>query len=207
MTEPSTKDQVRKEFLEHVKDHVMTVVRDDGINRHLRFQKGDSSVFWFDIITWDGCLCIRGDCGTYLFSRIPDMFQFFRMDKQDFNYSKDSPLQINTAYWREKCIAEDPASGTLEFTETYFRQYIETHFNDYYDGPENERASVWAAIEEDVLRAENEYEAHEKLRDFSFKGFEFGDSWEYHLKTYTYHYLWCCYAIAWAIQKYDNSKL
>jgi hypothetical protein len=36
--------------------------------------------------------------------------------------------------------------------------------------------------------------------------FEFTDSWEWNYREYTYRYIWCCYALAWAIKKYDEVK-
>ena len=65
-------------FLGDVDWHVMTVLRDDGVHRHIRLKRPDSGSYWFDLITWPGTLCIDGDCGTYVFRRLEDMFQFFR---------------------------------------------------------------------------------------------------------------------------------
>jgi hypothetical protein len=35
---------------------------------------------------------------------------------------------------------------------------------------------------------------------------ELTDLWEYDFKSYTFHYIWCLYAIVWGIRTYDLSK-
>jgi hypothetical protein len=78
-------------------------------------------------------------------------------------------------------------------------EFIEEH-------PKVSCMDLWEEIQFDVLDAETGEEAYLKLRDFEFNGFSFRDSWEWDLKEYTYHYIWNCYAIAWAIKQYDNLK-
>lgn len=36
---------------------------------------------------------------------------------------------------------------------------------------------------------------------------QFEDLWDYSFQQFTHHFMWCCYALAWGIQKYDESKL
>lgn len=73
-------------------DHKLTIMRDDGLYRHLRCQKPGTWVYGFDIVTWPGYLCVCGDIGTWVFSRERDMVQWFeRMDGR-----------INPDYWSEK---------------------------------------------------------------------------------------------------------
>lgn len=38
-------------FLKDAENHKMTVVRDDGVYRHLRFMKPETTSYWFDLIT------------------------------------------------------------------------------------------------------------------------------------------------------------
>ena len=72
-------------FLDDVKNHQISIIKDDGLHRFIRFKRPDSTSYWFDLITWPEFLCISGDCGTYVFSRTEDMFKFFRMNDNDFN--------------------------------------------------------------------------------------------------------------------------
>ena len=47
-----------EQFLKDAADHQMEVLRDDGVNRHLRFRNPESNAYWFDIITWPGALLL-----------------------------------------------------------------------------------------------------------------------------------------------------
>ena len=215
-------------FLKDVSNHAMEVLKDDGIYRHLRFaSKGEHS--WnqrFEIVTWPGYLAFAGDMGCFVFSRLSDMFEFFHTDRRD-----NGKLGINLSYWAEKLKAVDSngryASGATEFHEAQFEALVNEHVNQWieefdgeYDSSEEETAKqketfateLRSAIKDDVLsRAEEgEHAAHEALRDFSCEingqKFEFSDTWEWDLKDYTLRFVWCCYAIAWAIRHYDESK-
>lgn len=70
-------------FLNDVANHEMIIIRDDGVNRHVRFKRPNSSCMYFDLITWPGHLCYTGDMGSYVFRRLEDMFEFFRTDRND----------------------------------------------------------------------------------------------------------------------------
>lgn len=60
----------KEQFLVHVREHEIKVIRDDGLHRHLRFKKQNTSNQYFDLITWPGTICIHGDMGTFVFSRV-----------------------------------------------------------------------------------------------------------------------------------------
>lgn len=78
-------------FLVDTAFHRLEIIRDDGLYRHLRMKQPGTSCYYFDVITWPGYLTVTGDMGTWTFSRIADMFDFF------------GPWQdgINTGYWSE----------------------------------------------------------------------------------------------------------
>src|SRR5690348_13144744 len=104
----SKEDNCEQWFLKDVSTHEMIVIRDDGANRHIRFKRPGTSCMYFDLITWPGYLCYTGDMGTYVFSRLEDMFEFFRTDR-DYNKRKGRELSINPKYWGEKLQAVDSA--------------------------------------------------------------------------------------------------
>lgn len=93
-TKPATVTEVAAQrFPKDVADHELTILRDDGLYRHLRCAQPGTGSYWFEIVTWPGALAIRGDAGDgYLFSRIDDMLEFFRRPDQ----------RINPQYWAEK---------------------------------------------------------------------------------------------------------
>lgn len=75
--------EIAARFAREMAGHEMTVLHDDGLYRHLRFTSNlrGHGEYWFYLITWPGCLTIRGDYGNaYTFTREPDMLPFFRDD-------------------------------------------------------------------------------------------------------------------------------
>jgi hypothetical protein len=196
-------------FLKDVDHHVMSVLRDDGLHRHIRFKRADSGSYWFDLITWPGTLCIDGDCGTYVFRRLEDMFRFFRTDR---DWLRDgATLAINPGYWGEKLQAKSMHGGYEEFSADLVRESIKSRFDDWVEseGPDEAvKADLWEAIENDVLYYSDE-DPHEFMRaihGFNHNGFEFTDFWETKTHDYTFHFIWCCYAIAWGVKTYDEAK-
>lgn len=198
-----------EQFLKDVSTHEMEIMRNDGVNRHLKFRRNKSFIYGFDIITWSGYLCITGDMGCYVFSRIEDMFDFFIMGENDFNNSKDRKLNINTGYWAEKVQAMDRHEGISEFSSERFEENIEERFDNYFEDEEDEdkKNECWEAIQDEVLcNSDNEYEAIRSAMDFKHGDFEFCDFWETNCNERPYRYVWCLYAIVWSILKYNNER-
>ncbi len=192
-------------FLGDVKDHELTVVRDDGVNRHLRFKRPGTGCYHFDLITWPGHLCITGDCGTYVFQRVEDMFKFFRMTESDLSRNPEKKLNINTGYWAEKVLSVDKHGKIKEFSSDTFREDVKQYFDDFFeDCDETDKNEIWNEIEESVLSyADDEHEAYRALYDFHCKGFEFA-YFESSCKEYTFRYIWNLYAIVYGILEYDK---
>lgn len=207
-------------FLRDVAEHEMTVIRDEGVHRHIRFRKPGTICMGFDLITWPGCLCYCGDMGTFVFQRLQDMFEFFRMDRRDFNYRKDRSIQINPQYWAEKLEATNNSGGHTEFSEELFKQAVMGDLlswlrNHRDETTKEERRELWEAVCDQVLGADGDsggYRMQAAAHDFTHfvskeaGEFYFQDFWEHRLTDYTFHFIWCCYALAWGIQKYDESK-
>jgi len=226
-----------KRFLDDVASHKMEVVRNDGVNRHLRFKRPNTTNYHFDILTWPGHLVVTGDCGTYVFSRVQDMFGFFRMDGRDFNHRKDVALNINPGYWAEKVLSESRfGNGVEEYSEEKFKARVKDYFDSHFQHeieeenavrsdasleepitPEEEsefveaakkRAELWQEIEWDVLRhADNEHLAYQAAYNFESDEFQFVDFFDCNLKQFTFHYIWCIYAVVWGIQQFDMAML
>lgn len=181
----------------------MTVLKDDGLYRHLRFKKAGTSFYWFDIVTWPQNLMIRGDMGSFAFSRIEDMFEFFR----------DSGQDINPGYWSEKLTAPDPRDAQ-SYSEDKFRICVKQAYDDYVEARGQDDPDVWQRIELEILDSEDccdESAARDLMLHFDRQvgrydcspGF-FGDAWEWDLRDWKYQFLWCCYAIQHAISSYDK---
>lgn len=188
----------RERFEKDVADFKMTVVLEQGLHRHLKFRETDRRFgsYWFDIVTWPGVLVFRGDMGCFVFSRIEDMFQFFH-----------GP-HINPGYWGEK-LQGDVVHKRYEPEnfETFLRDSAKEYIRD--NGLlQKEQEDLWDAVNE-VLEWEDYWSADAARRildDFDCQGLTFSDTWELDFKDYTYHYLWACYAIQYAIAQYKKEK-
>lgn len=201
-----------KEFLKDVQLHAMKIERDDGVYRHLRFAQPENSwLHRFEIVTWPGALCIRGDAGTYVFSRLTDMFAFFRHESTE----RDG-LYINDGYWAEKLIASDchgrNSDGVMRFDPDEFRaavsrRYVE-HVRSFMRGMPEDRRALRSALDDEVLAYadSSEDEAMRAAGSFEHDGFRLTDFWEVNCRRYTHQFIWSLYAIAWAIGQYDSVK-
>lgn len=183
-------------FARDTAQHRMTVLHDDGLYRHLRFMARRSSEFWFDIVTWPGSLAIRGDIDGHMFSRLPDMFEFFRADRR---------WGINPRYWAEK--TEGGIRSVQQYSEALFRQLVVEYFVESarWDGVP---AGTGKAIRTWILNGDLSDERHARnvLEDFAHREFEFADVWEWDFHDYTPSFLWVCHAIVWGIAQYDRIR-
>lgn len=203
----------QQQFERDVANHVMTIHRDEGAERHITFKTPGTSCYWFEILTWPGTLCIRGDCGTYVFSRLTDMFEFFRTDRGN----DPMKLYINPGYWCEKLQAVD-CNGygdgrAKEFDAERFEERVKERVEDHLEGYEisdEKRESLMNDIQWEILDKANDGEfcAFDALMEFRSEEFPdlFTDCWEWDCKEYSFRFIWNLYAIAWAIRTYDAAK-
>jgi hypothetical protein len=74
--------EVGERFESDTAEHELTVLRDEGLYRHLSYGKPRSGTMRVDVVTWPGHLAYVGDMGAFVFSRVADMFTFFRGDRR-----------------------------------------------------------------------------------------------------------------------------
>jgi hypothetical protein len=198
-------------FLRDVANHEMTICLDTNLYRHLRFAQPQNSNMWFELMNWPGVLTIHGDMGTWTFSRVQDMFTFFRADN----------LRINAGYWSEKLQhgTYGGSEGAKVWSDDLFKERLREQLTNYYSLEGEDLATVTEALENEVLNQDNKYDLLIAARDFScdlrkdiripqlahrdrdrfqFDPCELPDG-----KEYAYHFIWCLYAIVWGIQQYD----
>lgn len=189
----------KEEFLERFKKHELTIFHDDGLYRHIRMSVGNSWYDQFDLVTWPGHLAYSGDLGDFTFQRLDDMFEFFR--------GHDTP---NPYYWSGKLQSVDRHGSFEEYSDDRLFDRIKENFKEWdFDNSEHKKGA-WEDIEEELLRGfDNEVDAKSALREYvsPFGGHEFVDAWEWDVKDWTYRFMLACYAIPWAIGKYDELKL
>jgi hypothetical protein len=205
MTSPQISPEVeaRQCFSGDTADHEMSILHDDGLYRHLRFQKPGTSAYYFDLVTWPGYLAIVGDAGDYTFARVRDMFEFFEGDDD----------RINPRYWAEKlCV---PGHDTARrYSEQLYRQRVSEWLNQIveYNGlnasaeDSLRRAATEQLLNDDIVHYEDGVRA--ALRDFDPPGAGVGnwDTWEWDLREFDPRFLWCCWAIIWGIAQYRKAQ-
>jgi len=202
---------ILEKFNNEIKNHQMKVLLDQGVYRHLSFSRPGTSSYSFAIITGPGFLLYRGDMGCYEFERLNDMFNFFRGGA------------INPGYWSEKVESISKfGSGIRKFNHDSFEQKVLQEAKDFAEESElcgTALEQFNEQIDDLISSVEYEDDAYRQIREWEFDEIEtnddeffkftaediFGcDSWEFDFKEYTHHYLWCCHAIVWGINQYDQ---
>jgi hypothetical protein len=204
------------------REHQMTVLRDEGLYRHIRFQQPGTEIWRFDLVTWPGHLVITGgDVQDFHFARIPDMFEFFR-----------GPVgHVNPGYWAEKLCGN--AQRYQSYSPEKLKARVFQHFRLACSLRPGPHRPLWQAICRDVLDpyvSGDEATARQALSEFQFYStptdfnpepardftpqrvprpgywFEFADSWDWDLHDFDYHFLVSLHAIVWGIHEYDTAK-
>jgi hypothetical protein len=238
----SYNDDIAERFAADTPNHHMFVQHDDGLYRHLMFRDSrycndgewrvNNGFYWFDLITWPGTLVINGDCGTFTFSRVTDMFEFFR------------GYRVNPQYWAEKVRGE---TRVKSYCHELFRQEVK----EAVAAAEENYPGVGAAVEERFFgplaewSTEYESEARRALEEFTYplpegalckcsegdapvvlvresrysdtmvcpegcgvkvEPFAFFDTWEWDLSDWDWTFLWCLHAIVRGIAAYDAER-
>lgn len=194
----------RESFLADVANHRMQVLRDEGVYRHLRFSRPapNAWVQWFEIVTWPGALCLRGDMGTWVFSRDPDMFEFFRAPDQ---------LRIKEDYWLEKLEAEDKRTGAEEFSREVFLSGLRDKLQewDQFDGFPEDLQLAQDSLAQHLEHCNSHEELCAAMLEWDWNGDSFMTTGCYELPdgmVYTKQYEWCLWAIVWGIRQYDQHR-
>jgi hypothetical protein len=200
----------QERFLQDVEKHQLTILQDDGVYRHLKLSNPDSSAQHFNITTWPNYLCISGDMGCFVFSRLTDMFNFFRADE----------LGVNARYWRGKLEAprhDDPSVIAFDDTaaendvKAALNQWVKDTQEDIDDENREEKEQLIEDVTEkvkDELLGRDEIGFYHNMRDWDAEETTFDICealCDHDHKKHKYHFIWCCYAIVWAIQQYDKS--
>jgi hypothetical protein len=199
-------DTIAERFARDTVNHTMTVLHDDGLYRHLRFQREvwrpplvkplKSGCGWFDLITVQGSLIFKGDGESFVFSRDPDMFKFFRTSAW-----QGKP---NVQYWAQKVTSDQKCLKKFDadlFVKTMKGHYLEL-VRDGNVPPGTSKALLSRAEDYDLSYEVN---ARAFLDDFEYEGFRFEDTWEWDFRDYDWWFLWACQAIVWGIAQYDES--
>lgn len=217
---------VATHFADDVAEHRLIIRLDQGLHRHLVFEQREHA--WnnrFELITAPSSLTITGDRGAHTFRRMADMFQFFRQNGNNH--------RINPSYWAEKL--PDSGCSVKVYSEDTLKANVEMYLKDWADEYEDRHGQWqldfrhWKTVPfakgyrpapkepktiGELRELIADYEADGKLmyedgaRELLGELEQLGavsDTWEWDLRDWDYHFLWCLHAIAWGIQQYDNA--
>lgn len=190
-------------FRNDVRNHQMTIVRDDGLHRHLTFKQPGTFNRHFHITTWPGYLCISGDMDCYVFSRLPDMFDFHRLPA-----GRDPDFE----YWAEKVQAQEKHSDIYSYSEGHFEEAIRYWFRCQNFSSFRHARGVWEDLQECLLGHDfvNAQDAMTHACNWSRRidgtTYRMEEFWEHRIEEVGFGFVWACYAIAWAVRQYDRAK-
>jgi len=203
-------DQIKERFDKEIVEHEMTIHQDRGLYRHIVFAVPGTNIYHFNLTTFPNYLIISGDMGTYAFSRVEDMFRFFRNER----------ICINPSYWGEKLKSISTNGGYEKFNVDEFKQGVEESFEAYREYLDDKELAdkIWADIKMTVIDPANddgagwvamqsaiEYRYEDILADINI-GNIFQDFWEHSCNRFDYNYIWCLWAIVHGIKMYDEFK-
>ena len=197
-----------KDFAANTREHVLTLLHDDGEYRHVRFARPDSGLYRVDVVTWPYHLAVSGDLHGFVFRRLSDMFEFFRSTHAG---------HIDPGYWAEKVV--DGRERCRSWSEDLFTAQVT---EDLAAAEKNwpglteawkEKTDGWLA-DWDVSY---EYGARSAVDNFEFEHpdstwsnrrvwhFEDTDQWQ--LTDWDWHYLRSCHAVRATIAAYDATRV
>lgn len=170
-----------------------------GRLRLLRFRREDKQFQgWFDIVSYPGTLIINGDYGCYAFARTPDMFDFFRTSRKE----------PNVDYWASKCL--QPRKTFTAYSPELFVHQVVDWIVERVKGGDRFGPELRQRIRDEVIgEAENgQIAAISAALNFEDEAGHsvFQDFYEVTTEAYDFGFLWCLYAVMWAVQQYDKAK-
>jgi hypothetical protein len=186
-------------FVSEARGARMTVLKDDGLYRHLRFDFPHASWRWCEIVTWPHTLTVTGGLGCWVFSRDEDMLAFFRPDPDR--------ARVDAFYCSEKLLPhgrEGAKRFAADRVPVYIRETVARAADEYPDLAEEVEAAFFSRYSPS-LREESS--AREALARFvSSEGFRFDISgWD--LQEYNPWFLLSCVVLPWAVEQYDLAKV
>lgn len=194
----NNESEVKARIAGDLKNHVVTVLKSDGLYRHWRCSKPNDCNMSFDVITWPGFLCYVGDMGEYLFSREADMIPWMRGSCMSYSYAA------------EKCVAHD---GRLkEFSEERFEEVLQERIQEAeeYGGTYTvhrlsgkQEESVAEAIQE-IRDAYNIYSMSSDAVKAMYESCLWDGGDLPSCEEYTYHFLWCLHALKWFCKQIET---
>lgn len=199
-----TEDLAR--FKRDTRDHRMTILQDAGVFRHIRVRNPRSIAYSFNVTTVPGRLVFTGDMGSFVFARLPDMFEFHRI-----NWDHKTPT-IDYHYWAQKVEAADKHVGLEDFDADHFKATALREFWNHAWPDARTRRGAWEREIRDCIERDyrDSHDAITAMMEVSYPlGYQhehpFSEFYEYGPFTKPgFHFRWVCWAIAATIHDYDR---
>lgn len=124
-------DEYRR-FVEQTKDHVLTILHEDGLYRHLRMHDPRQGSMWsWQVSTIPWFLSTLGDIADgYSFSREEDMLDFFSYAGKNRRYYSDGAPSIDFRYWAEKLRGGRHSMDVKRYSAEDFLQQVREHLDE-----------------------------------------------------------------------------
>lgn len=146
----------------------------------------------------DRFLTISGDAGNY-------MFDLSSTNEHRLFECAEGLESLRFDRIGKALLSIDKTSGYMEFSPEMFREKVIRHVNvciTHEDLLQEDAAEIINLVKSEILCADDEFEAMMAIQDFHdellpdlFTEFSWSD-----VKAPTVRFLWCCFAIAWALK-------
>lgn len=190
--------EIAARFARETAKHEMTVLREDGLYRHLKFADPSGGFYRFDIVTWPHNLFLRGDGFSFGFAIYPteDMFDVFRGSRSG---------GINPGYWQEKVTA-----GQVKgWSEDKFRAWV----LDEATKAEAQYPGAVEAVGEQILHSDEHSTEYQGTAEYAVAAFDHGDfrlrlpnPWDESFEDWAWEYLFACHAVLFGIDMWDAAR-
>ncbi|MFD7661314.1 hypothetical protein [Streptomyces sp. NPDC059788] len=190
--------EIAMRFARDTARHEMTVLHDDSLYRHLRVAPEESSLFWWDLITWPYNLVVNGSHGSFHFCLVgedtKDMFVLFRDSRAGGS--------INPDYWEEKLRAGKAKGWSAGKFRSWLVEEAAALEARYPGTVEAVGRQILNSDEHDIQYEETARYACHQFRhgDVTLR---FPDEWDLSFEEFDWQYLWQCHAIVSGIARYD----
>lgn len=188
-------EAARQRYQSNAGSHTLTVLHEDGLYRHLRFNS-PNSFYWFDIITWPKGLTINGGMGTFT----------LKVDEDDV-----LALFLRSAspsYWQEKVYSTDRNDGHYGWLSDVFDEKVRAAVDTWAaDLDEDDAVLLRDRVDMEVLAySHSAGGAMLAVSTFSFGGRSFTGWGDWDCEGLSDRFMFNCFALRDAAGQYRSWK-
>ena len=191
--------EVELEFSHHVSNHVMGILKDDEVYRHLLFKDSKSDLHTFEIISWPNHLTINSTLGTYTVQEfdVNDVLEMLSKKTKPFYWGACRHTRFKDNF----CL-----SLSHKKCEEICKSYLDAWFEDVDEMNRQQYPDLYLNIWSElgpIRNAETREKFVSEASKFNYEGFSFPkDIMEEDIMNYTHEFLWHCNAIYFGAKFY-----